>query len=138
MLLSATVRLWAPARMLFTAMLDKNFPTYHLVMGVVHGLTNLGGAMLAILASTTNNDKRAIRNTVAHYYLLFSGVQMLILVIIMGQRDVFIVGVPTAAISAAIYLVVGNRIFSRTDNKSYNMALTMFIAIFGVVVLLRA
>ena len=131
------VRLWAPSRMLFTIMLDKHFPTYHLIMGVIHGLTNLGGALLAILASTTNNDKVAIRHTVAHYYLAFSVVQMLFLATIMGHRDILIANLPAAATSAAVYLLVGNHIFGRTSNTSYNMALTIFIAIYGVVVLLR-
>ena len=104
-------------------------------MGVVHGLTNLGGAMLAILASGTNTDKEAIRYTVAHYYLAFSFIQMLFLAIIMGQHNALIYNFSGAVISAAVYLLIGNRVFSRTTNPSYNIALTIFMAFYGVIVL---
>lgn len=72
LLLSALVRFWPPSRRQITLMLVKRLSIYHFIMGIIHGLTNLGGAMLAILASSTNTDKEAIRYTVAHYYLAFS------------------------------------------------------------------
>ena len=118
-------------------MLEKHLPTYHLFMGLLHGLTNLGGAMLAILASGTNTEKEAIRYTVAHYYLVFSIVQMLLLATVMGHRDILFSNLSTGAISATIYLLVGNRIFAGTSNASYNFAMTLFMASYGVVVLLK-
>ncbi len=137
LLLSALVRIWPPSQTQFTIMLDKHLPVYHLLMGLVHGLTNLGGAMLAILASSTRTEKTAIRYTVAHYYLAFSVIQMLLLATVMGHQDILIANLPAAIISAAIYLLVGNRIFIRTTNLSYNFALSIFIAVYGVVVLLK-
>jgi len=119
-------------------MLEKHLPTYHLIMGTIHGLTNLGGAMLAILASGTNTEKQAIRYTVAHYYLAFSTIQMLLLATIIGHHDILFTNLPAAIISAAIYLLVGNRIFIRTNDPSYNFALTLFMAVYGVVVLLKS
>ena len=138
LLLSALVRFWPASRRLLTIMLERHLPTYHLVMGVTHGLTNLGGALLAILASGTNTEKGAIRYTVAHYYLAFSFIQMLVLATIMGHHDILVANLPAAAISAAVYLLVGNRIFARASNPSYNLALTTFIAVYGVVVLLKS
>jgi uncharacterized protein len=136
LLISALVRFWPPSLRMLTAMLNKHLPAYHLIMGVIHGLTNLGGAMLAILASGTRTEKAAIRYTVAHYYLAFSIIQMLLLATIMRHYDMLIANSSTAAISALVYLLVGNRIFIRASNNFYNSALTMFIAIYGVAILL--
>jgi len=137
LLASALVRFWAPAQKLLGVLLEKHFPTYHLVMGVTHGLTNLGGALLAILASGTSRDKRVIRHTISHYYLAFSTIQMLFLAAVMGHRDILIANLPAVAVSAMVYLLIGRRIFARTSNPVYNMALSVFIALYGVIVLLR-
>lgn len=137
LVLSALVRFWSPSLRLFTVILKKHLPIYHLIMGIVHGLTNLGGAFLAILASGTNTEKEAIRYTVAHYYLAFSVIQMLLLATVMGHYDILIANLPTATISALVYLVVGNRIFLRTSSQSYSYAMTTFIAVYGVAVLLN-
>jgi uncharacterized protein len=137
LLLSALVRFWSPSRRLITILLEKHLPTYHLIMGLTHGLTNLGGALLAILASGVNTEKEAIRYTVAHYYLAFSIVQMLLLATIMGHHSILIGNLAAAVISSLVYLLVGNRIFIRTSNQSFNFALTMFIAVYGIAILLK-
>lgn len=137
LILSALVRFWSPPRRVVAAFLEKNFPVYHLIMGLVHGMTNLGGALLAILASGTSTDKDEIRNTVSLYYLAFSTVQMLFLSIVMGHADLFFSNLAAAGVSALIYLLIGKRIFNLTSNPVYNTALTIFIAAYGVVVLLK-
>ncbi|NQU59182.1 MAG: hypothetical protein HQ513_18275 [Rhodospirillales bacterium] len=137
LLLSALIRFWPPSRRLFTVMLERHDATYHLIMGIIHGLTNLGGAMLAVLASGTNTEKEAIRYTVAHYYLAFSAIQMFLLSTVMGHHDILFGNLPAAAISAGVYLVIGNRIFARANNPFYDFALTIFIAVYGVVVILK-
>ncbi len=137
LLFSALVRFWPPSMKLFIAILNKHLAGYHLVMGVIHGLTNLGGALLAVLASGTHTEKEAVRYTVAHYYLAFSIIQMLFLATVMGHLDILASNLPAAAVAAVVYLLVGNRIFIRTSNQSYNTALTMFIAVYGAAVLLK-
>ncbi|MFP6749049.1 MAG: hypothetical protein VCD66_15805 [Alphaproteobacteria bacterium] len=138
LMLSAFVRFWSPAQKLFTNMLEKHLPAYHLLMGVIHGLTNLGGALLAILASGTNTDKEAIRYTVAHYYLAFSIIQMLLIATVIGRHDVLMSNLVGAAVSATVFLLVGNRIFARASKPSYDLALTIFMAFYGVVVVLQS
>jgi uncharacterized protein len=137
LLLSAMVRVWGPSKRVLDVMLEKHFPVYHLIMGLCHGLTNLGGAMLAILASGTSSDKSVIRYTIAYYYLAFSTVQMLVLAILMGHSDMLIANSFMAVISGVVFLLVGRRIFSRTSDPVYNVALTVFIAIYGAIVLIN-
>jgi uncharacterized membrane protein YfcA len=137
LLISALVRFWSPSQRLLSILLDQYLPAYHLVMGVTHGLTNLGGALLAVLASGRNTEKEAIRYTVAYYYLAFSSIQMLLLATVMGRHDILISNLPVAVIAAIIYLFIGNRIFTHSNNQSYNVALNLFLVTYGIVVLLK-
>ncbi len=137
LLLSALVRIWPPSRHILTTLLERHCTAYHLIMGLTHGLTNLGGALLAILASGKSTDKEVIRNTIAHYYLAFSAVQMLFLAAIMGHYDILISNLLVVPISATIYLFIGKRIYSKTSSPVYNSAMTAFIAIYGLVVLMN-
>jgi len=137
LVLSALVRIVPKMRNALVVLLQRFFPTYHTVMGLVHGLTNLGGALLAILASTTGSGKVAVRHIVAHYYLMFSTMQMLFLGVFLGLFDGFLINLLGAAVSAAIYLFVGRRIFSRASNPAFNAAMTVFMAAYGLVVISR-
>jgi uncharacterized protein len=137
LLLSVLVRFWLSSQRFFSTILERYIQPYHLVMGIIHGLTNLGGALLAILASGTNTNKDAIRYTIAHYYLAFCTIQIFILAAIMGHHAILISNLPTAAISSTVYLLIGNRIFRLTSNPSYHIALSVFMAVYGVLVLLN-
>lgn len=137
LLISALVRFWELPRRYVMVLLERYFAFYHLLMGLVHGLTNLGGAFLAILAAGKSRDKEEIRNTVALYYLAFSALQILFLSFVMGHGGMFIANLATAGVSSLVYLLIGKRIFNLTSNPIYNTALTVFIAAYGVVVLLR-
>jgi hypothetical protein len=43
-----------------------------------------------------------------------------------------------AGIAAAVYLLIGNRLFTRTSNPLYHHGLTLFISAYGVAVLLTS
>lgn len=138
LLLSALVRIRSPSQRLTVALFDRHLAIYHLVMGVTHGLTNLGGALLALLASDRNKEKDAIRYTIAHYYLAFSSIQMLLLATTMGRYNILIGNLSTCLVAAIVYLFVGNRIFNSSNNQYYNSALSLFIAAYGVAILFRS
>lgn len=137
LILSALVRFSPALRQLMLRALEKYFPVYHLVMGLVHGVTNLGGAMLAILATGTLANKEATRYVVAHYYLVFSIVQMFLLSALMGHYEGLISNYYSIFTSSGVYLLLGNRIFLQTNRQSFEVAMTVFIAIYGVVILLK-
>ena len=136
LLLTALIRLWSPSRTLLNIWLNQYPRAYHFLMGLVHGLTNLGGALLALLASGTQTDKMGIRFLVAYYYLAFSSVQILILITVLGQLEVLVSNLGTMIISVVVYVLIGNRLFLRANDHSYSTALSVFIAVYGLAVLL--
>ena len=109
---------------------------YHVVMGLTHGLTNLGGALLAILATGLHSEKGAVRYTAAHYYLAFGAVHIVLLAVLLDQGAELLNNLPMAGVAGAVYLLVGNRLFLRTSNPVYHHGLTLFTAAYGIAVLL--
>ena len=68
LLLLAFLRMSIKAKLLIEKILKKNIAFYHLIMGVVHGATNLGGAFLSILVSVYFKEKKEILYVIAFYY----------------------------------------------------------------------
>ena len=134
MLVSAVLRLWPRSHAWLSGVVKKHSMLYHAVMGLVHGLTNLGGALLAILATGQHSEKGAIRYTVAHYYLAFGAVQILMIATLLGETERLLQSLPMAGIAAAVYLLIGNRIFLWTANPIYQNGLTLFIFVYGIAV----
>ena len=67
LLLSAVFRVVERVQTRVISALSLYGAAFHLVMGLVHGLTNLGGAMLSVLANATHTDKHRIRDMISHY-----------------------------------------------------------------------
>ena len=132
---SAIIRSWEPAQCFFSAVVYKNMPIYHVFMGLLHGITNLGGALLAVYAKEMHTNKTNIRYVIAYYYLAFNSIQILVLVIFMGYIEIMIANAFTAIVSFGIYIFVGNRIFNAVSNQFFVNLLTLFILLYGVVIL---
>ena len=86
---------------------------YFIVMGVVHGLSNLGGSLLTALVHHRNYPKDVARVTIAASYATFAAVQLLTLWVFRRQD----IDVPFA--DNAVYLIVGALIFVLTDEILY-------------------
>jgi uncharacterized protein len=135
LLASALTRISPHFQLLLMAQLRIHTKGYHLLMGIVHGLTNLGGALLTILASSVHSEKHAIRYMVAHYYLAFSLVQMLMVSLIIGEYETLFTNSYTAVISTVIYVSVGRVAFSYASPPIFSMAITVFMCAYGAIML---
>lgn len=101
------------------------------------GATNLGGAMLAVLAVTPHSEKGAVRYTVAHYCLAFAVIQCATLAL-SGNGAGLLHGALLAPVAAAVYRFVGNPIFARFDDRRYRITMTGFIFAYGLALVGRA
>ena len=63
------------------ALFIKHIVLYHILMGGVHGISNMGGGMLVVFMSTIHNNREIILTNIAYTYLLFGAVQMITLVL---------------------------------------------------------
>lgn len=121
-----------------TLFLKRYFGAYHLAMGFLHGMTNLGGAMLTILVGGLYQDKKEIRNTIAYYYIALSSVQMTVIVTLVGLKEFAGVNLITGIVSSVVYLLIGNRIYGISSNAVYNRALTILMTFYGCAILVMA
>ena len=138
LLLTALARLWDSPRQWLLATLERNENLYHLGMGLIHGLTNLGGAFLAILVARYSKDKIKMQYTTAHYYLIFSAIQISFLLFAIGRHNDLVGALPFAAMAALVHLILGNVAFARIPNKAYQAMFTVFMAAYGTAVLMKS
>ncbi|NIF90220.1 TSUP family transporter [Burkholderia sp. Cy-637] len=105
-------------------------------MGVIHGLTNMGGALLAVYAVSRHQDKLQVRLAIARYYLLFGALQLGTLSVL-RRSALSVEGFAIAPLAVVVYFAVGNLLFKRAGAPLYERAMTAFIGVYGAVVLAR-
>ena len=93
--------------------LMKHEKPYFMTMGVIHGISNLGGSMLTALVHHKQFDKDTARVTIAASYGTFALVQLLTL----GLFSSTLIDIPFA--ENLMYLTVGALIFLLTDEMLY-------------------
>lgn len=86
--------------------------TYFILMGVVHGLTNLGGSLLTAIVHSKDYEKHITRVTVAASYATFAIFQIMTLIVSGYNINIGLSGV-------GIYLIVGISIFIVTEKLVY-------------------
>lgn len=132
---TAVIRLKAKTRRILSDFFHEWIKASHAVMGIIHGLTNLGGGLLVLFAGSVNTEKQHIRYVIAHYYLAFSIIQLAVLGAIMEQHSKIMEHIALPVIASLVYFLVGDRIFLRVTNPHYDGALTAFIALYGAIIL---
>ncbi|KAF0813463.1 hypothetical protein IGB42_01814 [Andreprevotia sp. IGB-42] len=137
MLAAAALRYWRALQERLRTVLDRQQSVYVAVMGVLHGLTNMGGALLALYATSVHKDKHVVRATIARYYLLFGAIQLSTLALL-KPASLSLNGLLVAPIAAVAYFVVGNVLFTRASAPLFDRSITAFIAVYGVAVLAKA
>jgi len=112
---------------------------YLILMGIVHGITNLGGSLLTALVYEQNQPKNITRATIAICYATFALFQLLTLYFI-GYDD----GMPYAdnmlllQTSVVVFLLTEEFIYKRIDNKKYTQLFAVFLALSGALLVLKS
>lgn len=112
---------------------------YLVVMGVIHGLTNLGGSLLTAIVHSKEYGKNIARVTVAVSYATFALFQILTLLGSGYDISIRLSGI-------GIYLIVGIVIFALTEklvymdirNDRYNKYFTLFLFLSGILLVVKS
>ena len=112
---------------------------YFVMMGVVHGLTNLGGSLLTAIVHSKEYEKHVTRVTIAISYATFAIFQIMTLVISGHSFNNRISGI-------GIYLIVGITIFVLTEkivykdinNENYSKDFATFLLISGILLCVKS
>ena len=121
---------------------------YFIVMGIIHGLTNLGGSLLTAIAHEKNYPKDTTRVTVGVSYGTFALFQiMTLLLAIIGIINIpgFAADNLNISYSSVIYLIVGVMVFLFTDkylytnidNEKYSKIFAVFLFVSGILLIVK-
>tara|TARA_B100001248_G_scaffold184968_1_gene141073 strand:+ start:344 stop:1078 length:735 start_codon:yes stop_codon:yes gene_type:complete len=104
--------------------------------GFVHGLTNLGGALLVVITNFLYEDKKEIQANIAYAYLFMALSQLLILLI--SSSFLFSIEVLVLPlISGSIYIYFGRYIFKLSSDIFYHNLMSFLILVYGFLLLLN-
>jgi uncharacterized protein len=113
---------------------------YFVGMGVVHGLSNLGGSLLTALVHHKGYEKDVARVTVAVSYATFAVVQIITLVLfnthpITGpfwNTGIFVVT------GALVFMLTDEMLYAHLDRDKYTRIFAGFLAVSGTMLLLKS
>jgi len=123
--------------------------TYFVVMGIIHGLTNLGGSLLTAIAHEKNYPKDTTRVTVGVSYGTFAFFQILTLLLaVIGVISIpgFAAENMNISFSNVIYLIVGVAIslltekflYTNIDNEKYSKIFAVFLFVSGILLIVKS
>ncbi|TBR57173.1 hypothetical protein B4U84_27515 [Westiellopsis prolifica IICB1] len=107
-----------------------------IIMGVIHGFTNLGGALLSVFASSQHTRKEDIIACISFCYVIFATFQIGLLLVfkpyLFNYKTLLF-----CLISASVYLTFGKVIFASASQYFYERLFSIFIFIYSVLLFLK-
>lgn len=113
-------------------LIDRHINLYYMMMGAIHGVSNMGGGPLSVLMATIYSEKYTIRTNIALFYLIFGVAQLCVLAFISLEAnrafDVWF-----SVIAFVSYLMVGRFLARIIDDSRYQELITIVIMMYGVI-----
>ena len=136
LLLIGIIRFSSKLQTLLSSMVKKHIQIYYIIIGVVHGVSNMGGGPLSILMSTIYSKKEIIRANVAFIYLILAMFQLVVLSIIShtSLRSEVMLLIP---ISLASYVFTSKFISTKVNNKKYAFILNVMVLAYGALAVIK-
>ena len=131
LLLTAVIRL-GRFHSLLAGFIGRHLAPFMLALGVLHGLSNLGGGVLTVIVGSRYTDKESIRRHIAFAYGAMACVQLTVLFVTKRPQVNWGLWVLLPLLAGSIYLLVGQRVFRRARQGVYQFCLTAVIFGFGL------
>ncbi|NRG18655.1 sulfite exporter TauE/SafE family protein [Rhizobiales bacterium] len=118
-------------------MIRHHLKAWFVIMGVVHGISNLGGSVLALVTNSCFREKSEIRRTIAFCYFCFACIQLIILYNF--KPEIFTWSqVYLMALAGAVYVALGRRTFASLQQAAFEKLFLAFMFGYGVVLVSKA
>lgn len=112
---------------------------YFSIMGIIHGLTNLGGSLLTAIVHSKGYEKQITRVTVAISYATFAAFQILTLLISGVNVDIKLMGISLyLVVGVAIFLLTEKLIYAEINNENYAKYFAVFLFLSGVLLCVKS
>jgi len=118
--------------------LIKSQKIYFMLMGIIHGLTNLGGSLLALYFNKKYSDKYYIRTNIAFLYLLFALFQIITLYIFnQNINTIEVKSLLYIFIGIIVYFISNKFIFDKINFNIYTNIINYFLFLMGIIILVK-
>ena len=113
--------------------------SYLIIMGIVHGLTNLGGSLLTIVVHAKDYEKRMIRATIAASYATFATFQIVTLLVSGFDIDIKLsMIVLSLTVGLTIFIATEKMIFAYINAEAYRKLFSGFIFLSGMLLIVKS
>ena len=105
-------------------------------MGVIHGLTNLGGSLLTAIVHGKNYSKDTARVTIAAAYATFAVFQIITLSATGQSSDILFLDIGAyLTLAVMIYVFIDAMLYSHLDNAKYRKIFAVFLLASGLLLI---
>ena len=136
LLLIGVVRFSSKLQALLSLMVKKHIQIYYIMIGIVHGVSNMGGGPLSIVMSTIYSKREIIRANVAFVYLILAIFQLAVLSILnntsLGSEVMLLI-----LISLASYIFTNKFISPKVNDKKYVFIFNIIVLTYGVLAITK-
>jgi hypothetical protein len=132
LVLTGVIRLWAPAREVMSRLVRRYLPGCLVVLGAIHGVSNLGGGVLTVIVSSVHDSRREIRRQIAFCYGVMAAIQLGTLWATGAEGVNLWLCLLLPMLAGATYGLLGERVFLASGQLGYQRALSALIIAFGI------
>jgi hypothetical protein len=112
---------------------------YLMAMGLVHGISNLGGSMLTVIIYSKHYPKNKTRVTAAASYATVAACQLATLLSIGSDFTVsFADKISFIQIAVVMFLLTEEMLYSGIDNEKYSKIFAMFLFASGILLITKS
>lgn len=117
----------------------KHERIYLAVMGVVHGMTNLGGSLLTAVVHGKNYPKDVTRVTVAICYATFAVFQIITLLLLGSDFTIsYADNMAFLKVGVIVFLFTEEMLYAKIDNEKYTKIFALFLFASGILLVLKS
>ena len=117
----------------------KNTRIYIVLMGAIHGMTNLGGSLLTAIIHAQKYNKNTTRATIAASYGIFAFFQIITLVISDSDFNVDRLSIILyTVISLFVFILAEKFIYLNINNHSYSKYFSIFLLLSGIFLCIKS
>jgi hypothetical protein len=135
LVVTAVLRLLGPLRQRMQSFVRARLSPLLVLLGLIHGVSNLGGGILTLIVSSVYDDKHSVRRHIAFGYGLMALIQIAVLCLTTSVHPDLALWLVLPVLAVLSYVVVGTRVFTRIGEPMYQSGLTALIGIFGILLL---
>ena len=117
--------------------LMKYEKAYFVLMGVIHGLSNLGGSLLTAVVHYKGYPKDKARVTVAASYATFAAVQLATLFAFNREQiDIpFSINIVYMIVACMVYTLANEMLYLQISQSKYQRMFSIFLAMSGILLI---